>query len=85
MDISHVDVDFVFDTALMVVVVHDIDMYFCEVVLADDYNHQSKHLMMVFDEEVIMVLVMLKIDDVLQQKLMLLLGVVLMDLLDDDF
>ncbi len=69
----------------MVVVIHDIDMYFCEVVLVDDYNHQSKHLMMEFDEEVIRVLVMLKIDDVLQQKLMPLLGEVLMDLLNDDF
>jgi hypothetical protein len=64
----------------MVVVVYNFDVYFVEFVLVDDYNHQSKHLKIEFDMEIIMVLVMLMIDDVLQQMLMQLLDEVLMDL-----
>jgi hypothetical protein len=69
----------------MVVVLYNFDVYFVEFVLVDDYNHQSKHVKIEFDEEITMVLVMLVIDDVLQQMLMQLLDEVLMDLLDDDF
>jgi hypothetical protein len=81
----HIDLDFVFDKALMVVVVNNIVDYFVEFVLVDDYNHQSKHVMIELDEEIIMVLVLWMVDDVLQLMLMQLLDEVLMDLLDDDF
>jgi hypothetical protein len=77
--------DFVFDKALMIVVVYNFDVYFVEFVLVDDYNRQPKHLKIEFDEVITMVLVLLVIDDVLQQMLMQLLDEVLMDLLDDDF
>jgi hypothetical protein len=77
--IFHIDLDFVFDKALMVVVVNDVEMNSFRIV--DDYNHQSKHVMLVFDKEIIM----LMIDDVLQLMLKLQLVEVLMDLLDDDF
>ena len=74
--------DFVFDKALMVVVVvYNFDVYFVEFVLVDEYNHQSKHVMIVRHENIIM----LMIDDVLQLMLEQLLVEVLMDLLDDDF
>jgi hypothetical protein len=70
----------------MVGVVNDIVGYFVEFVLVDGYNHQSKHVMIEFDEEmIIMVLVLWMVDDVLQLMLMQLLDEVLMDLLDDDF
>jgi hypothetical protein len=77
--IFHIDLDFVFDKALKVAVVNDVEMNWF--VLVDDYNHQPKHVMMVLDKEIIM----LMIDDVLQLMLKLRLVEVLMDLLDDDF
>jgi hypothetical protein len=61
------------------VVVNDIAMN--SIVLVHDYNHQSKHVMIVLDEDIIM----LMIDDVLQLMLEQRLVEVLMDLLDDDF
>jgi hypothetical protein len=63
----------------MVVVVNDIEMN--SIVFFDDYNHQSKHAVIVFDVN----LIMLMIDDVLQLMLEQRLVEVLMDLLDDDF
>jgi hypothetical protein len=71
--------DFVFDTALKVVVVNDdvMDLH----ILVDDCNRQPKHVMIELDEEIRM----LMIDDVSQRMPVQRLVEVLMDLLDDDF
>ncbi len=75
----HIDLDFVFDTALKVVVVNDdvMDLH----ILVDDCNRQPKHVMIELDEEIRM----LMIDDVSQRMPVQRLVEVLMDLLDDDF
>ena len=59
----------------------DNDIELNSFVLVDDYNHLPKHVMIVFDKEIIMLMV----DDVLLLMLEQLLVEVLMDLLDDDF
>jgi hypothetical protein len=64
---------------LKVVVVNVVEINL--IVFVDHYNHQSKHVMIVLDEDIIM----LMIDDVLQLMLKQRLVEVLMDLLDDDF
>ncbi len=79
MYIFHIDLDFVFDMGFMVVVVNIVETNY--IVLVDDYNHQPKHVMIVLDKDIIMLL----IDDVLQPMLEQRLVEVLMDLLDDDF
>ena len=80
-----IDCKFVFEMELMVVKENDVDVYFVGFVLVDDYDHQSKYVIVELIEKLIMVLESLMIDDVLQQMLMQRLDEELTDLLDDDF